>query len=495
MTDLMFAYIYHIFWAVFLGYILSWGFWRSWKAEHGEIEGWRRKRGNTHISYDPLVFPIFIAFSVLLFGIFDRLVDGHQFLLNLGLDIFLFISLYFILLLLLLPFLRKYFTARTCATFWLIPVFLFYQPYAFYNVRITSPRFVFYIPEMLLQLLIWIWTAGFLLFIAAQIISHVRFAEKLKKHAYPVEEAKLTELWERLKDEMEIDFPIRLCYCSVIRTPLTIGMWKNKRITYLPEQRYSAEDAELIFSHELHHIQRNDTHTKFFLRFCNALGWIHPLVWIAVRKAEDDLELSCDEIVLYHAGPEKRRRYAELLLTTAEHSHGYTTCLSASARTLKYRMKETVSEKEKRKGIFLLFLVMAVSVLSVGIFAVSTDRQKTGDILRLHSSGIAEAGLLPDGIMSDGSLPDKNGEYYRKIEDVESLTQHLSDLKAERVIYRYDMLISTAEPVLCGKTEAGREFYIYDDYMEVEFPGHSRSVLYHLTEQPDWEYFRSLAQQ
>ena len=35
------------------------------------------------------------------------------------------------------------------------------------------------------------------------------------------------------------------------------------------------------------------------------------------KKAEDDLELSCDEIVLKDADKEKRKRYAELLLSIA----------------------------------------------------------------------------------------------------------------------------------------------------------------------------------
>ena len=126
--------------------------------------------------------------------------------------------------------------------------------------------------------------------------------------------------------------------------------YAQKEQDYLSSRKksYTEEEAELIFLHELHHIQRNDTHTKFFLKFCTALGWFLPFIWIAVKKAEADLELSCDEIVLKDADDHKRKKYAELLLTTAGGPIGFTTCLSASAQSLRYRMRATLEQKEKK---------------------------------------------------------------------------------------------------------------------------------------------------
>src|SRR5699024_10346081 len=63
----------------------------------------------------------------------------------------------------LLPVLRKHYTARTCATLWLIPVFLFYQPYMVANITIELPYAVFYIPGNIMELLFGIWLAGFLI--------------------------------------------------------------------------------------------------------------------------------------------------------------------------------------------------------------------------------------------------------------------------------------------------------------------------------------------
>ena len=39
---------------------------------------------------------------------------------------------------------------------------------------------------------------------------------------------------EKLKEEMGLNIPIRLWYCSVIKTPFSIGMRKRNKITCLP---------------------------------------------------------------------------------------------------------------------------------------------------------------------------------------------------------------------------------------------------------------------
>ena len=64
--------------------------------------------------------------------------------------------------------------------------------------------------------------------------------------------------------------------------------------------------------------------------------WFNPLMWVAMSRSADDLELSCDETVLLEENEDSRRGYARLLLSTAGESQGFTTCLSVSARALRY---------------------------------------------------------------------------------------------------------------------------------------------------------------
>lgn len=474
-------YGFWIFWALILGALVAGAFRGSWQVENGKKNiRWYglRYRSDTVVWVDPILFP---AAAAIYFGLGLYACIKMKIPLNyisiVIIDVFLFITVYFTLLFLLLPLLRKYYTARTCATLWLIPLFLLYQPYLS-----LPPKIILYFPGELLKLLICIWLTGFVIIFVGQIVSHIRFVWNLKQHSLPVADEGVLNKWESMKEERNISYPIGLKYCSVITTPLTVGMWQEKMITYLPEKKFSAEEAELIFSHELWHIQRKDTHTKFFLRFCNALGWIHPLVWFAIKKAEDDLELSCDEAVLRGADSERRKKYAQLLLSIAGDSRGFSTCLSASAKTLRYRLKATMPGKSKRLGLLLLFLVTVLGCLSGGSLALATDR---GTIAELSGRDLTR--------VEDAEIWGADGESRIMIEDTVGLAEYMEGLQVEKVLTDYEAASyeSDAQHLSGSLAGSGLSFSIYDDYLVIIDPDKGREQ-YHLCTPTDWEHIQTL---
>ena len=474
-------YGFWIFWALILGALVAGAFRGSWQVENGKKNiSWYglRYRSDTVVWVDPILFP---AAAAIYFGLGLYACIKMEIPLNyisiVIIDVFLFITVYFTLLFLLLPLLRKYYTARTCATLWLIPLFLLYQPYLS-----LPPKIILYFPGELLKLLICIWLTGFVIIFVGQIVSHIRFVWNLKQHSLPVADEGVLNKWESMKEERNISYPIGLKYCSVITTPLTVGMWQEKMITYLPEKKFSAEEAELIFSHELWHIQRKDTHTKFFLRFCNALGWIHPLVWFAIKKAEDDLELSCDEAVLRGADSERRKKYAQLLLSIAGDSRGFSTCLSASAKTLRYRLKATMPGKSKRLGLLLLFLVTVLGCLSGGSLALATDR---GTIAELSGRDLTR--------VEDAEIWGADGESRIMIEDTVGLAEYMEGLQVEKVLTDYKAASYESDAQHLSGSVAGSElsFSIYDDYLVIYDPDKGREQ-YHLCTPTDWEHIQTL---
>lgn len=160
-----------------------------------------------------------------------------------------------------------------------------------------------------------------------------------------------------------------------------MGTMKRTRITVLPNREFTKQELQFIFRHEVHHIQRGDVSNKMFFAFCQALCWFNPLIWVATRKASDDLELSCDEIVLENMDDEKRRQYADLLLNTAGSSRGFTTCLSAAAETMRYRLKNVVTVRKRWPGTVLLSIAMFLCVMSHGVIAVSNDRGSVAELI------------------------------------------------------------------------------------------------------------------
>ncbi len=100
-------------------------------------------------------------------------------------------------------------------------------------------------------------------------------------------------------------------------------------------------------------------------------GKFNPFLWIAMKKSAEDLELSCDEAVLVHADADTRRRYAELILKTAGDSRGFTTCLSASAASLRYRLRQVVRPGRRHSGallagLFFFLLAAGCSLVTLG---------------------------------------------------------------------------------------------------------------------------------
>lgn len=483
MSDTALAFGFRIFWALILGGFLAGGFRRAWNIENGKPVWLSDVRDNTVVCLDPILFPMLVLVYMGLYLLILGTKGGIEtFIIN-AVDLFLFISIYFTFLLLILPVLRKYLTARTCATFWLIPVFLYYQPHIIYSAITLPPAVYLYIPQKILMQLSAVWLIGFVIIFVFQIISHIHFTEKLKRHSRPVEDPALLQTWNAVKGKVDYTLPVELRYCTVIHSPLSVGMRKKKKITYLPEQSFTEEEAELIFSHELHHIQRNDTHTKFFLRFCNALGWIHPLVWPAVKKAEDDLELSCDEIVLRDADAKKRKQYALLLLSIAGDSRGFSTCLSASAKTMRYRLKAAMPGKAKKLGTGLLFAIMVLSSLSAGRIALVTARGSAADMTEVDMSEITEADIWVSYI-DDDILP---------ITDTDTLSRYLSGIKVEKSITVYEFGDDLNEMRLVGDFKSDNMgFSLTDNYLNIYDRKNVRTETYHLYDPVDWEYIRSL---
>ncbi len=160
--------------------------------------------------------------------------------------------------------------------------------------------------------------------------------------------------------------PSRLVTSPQASTPITIGLFPKSVRVVLPQRHFTPEELKLIFRHELVHIGREDAWNKFFVAFCIAMCWFNPLMWMAMRRSSEDLELSCDETVLSGLEEGERRQYADLILRTAGDGRGFTTCLSASASALRYRLKSIVKPGKKVSGALLVGVAFVLLFVTYG---------------------------------------------------------------------------------------------------------------------------------
>ena len=372
-----------VFLALLLAGFVAYAFHRAWKWEHGTpmpetIFGDARTKETT-VWLDPSGLPVILLFILILLGAMDGR-DGVERFLSLSLDVMFVISIYFLLLTVLLPVFRKYFSARACATMWILPVFMFWQAHILLR-NAPVPSVVIYIPANVLEILFLIWIVGFVVVFAYKFIAHFIFRHGVMSASVPVSDPAVLELFEEELMALEYYRPVRLVISSAVTAPLSMGRTKRSRVTVLPNREFTQQELRFVFRHEIHHLQRGDVSNKVFFAFCQALCWFNPLIWIATRKASDDLELSCDEIVLEEMDEHMRRQYAALLLDTAGRSGGFTTCLSAAAETMRYRLKNVVTVRKRWPGTVLLSVAMFLCVMAYGTVAVSNDRGTVAELI------------------------------------------------------------------------------------------------------------------
>ncbi len=106
--------------------------------------------------------------------------------------------------------------------------------------------------------------------------------------------------------------------CACIRGPMLLGYWKP--MILLPEVDYSPGEREAVLTHERAHFRRGDLWYKLVILLACAVHWFNPVVWLMARRAGQDMEFACDELVVRRLGAAYRKDYAAAILKSAERS-------------------------------------------------------------------------------------------------------------------------------------------------------------------------------
>ena len=216
--------------------------------------------------------------------------------------------------------------------------------------------------------LFWAWLAGVAVFLAVQGVGYARFRHLTRRWS---EEAKNTRYFEILREESDalgVTAP-KLTVCAAMPTPALTGLAHPALL--LPHENYTETELRFILRHELYHLKRRDILYKLFLTLVNALHWFNPLVYLMLRAADEDIELSCDSAVTANMEKAERAAYSETLLKSVRERHGavaLTTCFGSTVERLKRRLANVFDDSKKSRGVAVVLLtVCAVVGLSAAI--------------------------------------------------------------------------------------------------------------------------------
>lgn len=475
--------IFHIIWSFVLAGMLSWFFHGAWESEHGGNQDYSSSEDSpkgklTSVWFTP-TYLIWMLLTVVVCCILTKgFRGGLATFFDLLIEIIFIFSIYFMVLVPVMPYLKKHYSARACAILWLVPVFVFYNVYVLIHLT-KMPRLIIYIPKKILIVLFFLWFAGFLFFFARDFIKNLNFSKRINASVTEIDSEEIINLWEETRANLNYHYPVKLCKSAIVKGPFSMGTSNSNRKTVLPDRHYSQQELVMIFSHELHHLQRQDVETKIFLSFVRALCWFNPITWIAVKEAAKDLELSCDEIVVEGFTPEERKAYARLLLTQASPQAGYTTCLSASAKSLQYRLKNTVTERKTKTGALLLGIALFLCCMCYGFIGIADERVNVNELIFLD-------GNVSVGVTANASDSIDKIEYcYNN----EALQEALKNLQAEHIMSeKRDYVVNDTYPSFSFHLKnTDRYGSLYKDVMVLYEYGTDNKEYYKIKGNIDWE--------
>lgn len=488
------------FFAFLFAAILAWSIWQRSDGEldFGFINTEEKRRERL---FSPIIAPYMLPFFLTLLFIVVLWVKGLDYTLTnfIGLffSTFLSICFYYLILLLLLPLLRRWISATVCALLWLLPNFLYLLNYAF--MRPDAPKLVWRIEGRHAFIALTVWTLGFAAVMIWKIAGHLVFRRRLLRNAKNVESVVVVHQWEAAQRAVNLKrAKLRLMTSPDITTPISVGCFRSAIRVVLPEKDYTSDELALIFRHELIHILRMDGWTKFFLAFCTALCWFNPLMWLAMRRSAEDLELSCDELVLKEADEAEKHRYAELLLRTAADGRGFTSCLSSSAASLRYRLEQILKPRKRFSGAIIAGMLFLVMLLSGGHIALAYKTESVAGKV-FNGCHLSECSITHISAGLDGG-------YSQKLcKDEASLLDYISGQELYKISESYTFSEDDNELFLLLDSPQGSFTLNIQDHKLSYISLHSDEIglfasnrdqqNFYLAEAPDWDYIFSLLEQ
>lgn len=394
-------------------------------------------------------------------------------------------TFYHFILTLFMPLLRRFFKAQVCATLWIIPAAMIYvccrmmfdtMSEDVFFINICLP---FTLPDRIPGYFLIVWLVGFIFVILWKCISHLYFRRKILKDAAIVKDPDITALWLR---EMWIanfrTYSFLLMTSPETKTPLSIGLFRRSICVVLPEKQFTHDELKLIFRHELVHISQQHGMLKFFLMFCTALFWFNPLIWFTIRHCSEDLEVSCDEITMAWQSDEDRKKYADLLLTTVADERGFTTCLSASAKSLRYRLMHVLRPKRRLIGGILAGIVSFT--LMFLLFFVNFSWNSGTAAKHVFKSDSADLYRFDVGYYDSG----ERMRYYEGA-DMQAITDYLSSLPVNSTSRSFTSDFYTCVQYKISGPDVVYRIFIGNEHLWIrEFRGEKIIDKYFMLDQP-----------
>lgn len=317
--------------------------------------------------------------------------------------------------------------------------------------------------QKIISIASWIWLIGVFALFLFSIYTYLRTLHRLKEAVLYRQYDLIFKCAKKLKMKRKI----KVYTSNRVFTPVVCGMFKPRII--LPVDIYQSYDEsvlEHIITHELVHIKRFDYVLKPISRLVLCVYWFNPLMWIAFKMAQKDMEISCDEKVISVFDHDIRGEYALSLIKLAEKQNllSYDGLLAFGERNIKRRIKSIMNFK--KAGLFIGFvsiiLLVALNVILLtngqhnnGSEAVPTET-KASDTLSPNESKNSDNGVATDATLTTTQNTTGQADSIKPSEKVKTNDSGKSDEdSAKAVLQKYLYLSGIKEGSRIGLLTTG----------------------------------------
>ena len=215
------------------------------------------------------------------------------------------------------------------------------------------------------------WIAGAFICILFLTISYLRFRFEFQM-SLPVENI-FAGQWLKAHP---LKRPISIRQSDRISAPLTYGFFKPVILMPKNTDWTNTKQLQYVLLHEYVHIRRFDAVTKMIAALALCIHWFNPFVWVMYILFNRDIELACDESVIFRSGETSKASYARMLISIEETKNGIMPfCSYFSKNAAEERI--TAIMKIKKPSVLAVFIAAALTISSAAVFATSAeDRQE-----------------------------------------------------------------------------------------------------------------------
>jgi|GEM_PF-959329 len=160
--------------------------------------------------------------------------------------------------------------------------------------------------------LVLLWAAGAFGFLTYTTAQWMRLNRKIKCGALP---DFLKETVDTSKKELGIHTNIKVSIQDWLISPALSASLKPTLL--LPTRMLQSGDTQALhFSirHELTHFKRRDHIVSLLLMALRCVYWFNPVVWLAFRRIQTDMETACDAAVTARMAGDERTRYIHMMI-------------------------------------------------------------------------------------------------------------------------------------------------------------------------------------